>query len=187
LADTESNGHQQRIVGNEVRSQCATPCGGKIEGCGRNDTADGCVNDRLADASCTGYEGRERDGSAGAERSSSGHVGECVGACRMGDTIEPGLSFQSRHGNRSDEPGRISTQQSGSVAEASAVVRPGPTNGFWRDADWLVCRDGKWRPVMPGTFPLAHGAPARVGRLRGYGNAINAAAAQAFIESYLAL
>jgi DNA (cytosine-5)-methyltransferase 1 len=60
-----------------------------------------------------------------------------------------------------------------------------PTNGFWRDADWLFCRDGKWRPVEPGTFPLAHGAPARVGRLRGYGNAINAEQAIGFIEAYL--
>ena len=60
--------------------------------------------------------------------------------------------------------------------------RPGPTNGFWSDADWLYCRDGRWRPVEPGTFPLAHGAAARVGRLRAYGNAINAKAAQAFIE-----
>ena len=62
----------------------------------------------------------------------------------------------------------------------------GPTNGFWADADWLYCRDGKWRPVEPGTFPLAHGAPARVGRLRAYGNAINAKAAQIFIESVTA-
>lgn len=66
-----------------------------------------------------------------------------------------------------------------------AVSGPGPTNGLWRDADWLFCRDGKWRPVEPGTFPLAHGAPARVGRLRGYGNAIVAPVAQAFIEAYL--
>jgi DNA (cytosine-5)-methyltransferase 1 len=57
--------------------------------------------------------------------------------------------------------------------------QPGPTNGLWRDADWLFCRDGKWRPVEPGTFPLAHGAPARMGRLRAYGNAINAEAAEA--------
>lgn len=59
---------------------------------------------------------------------------------------------------------------------------PGPVNGFWRSADWLLCRDGKWRPVEPGTFPLAHGAAARVGRLRAYGNAINAVQAQIFIE-----
>lgn len=64
---------------------------------------------------------------------------------------------------------------------------PGPVNGFWRDADWLYCRDGKWRPVEPGSFPLADGtAPGmgrmRAGRLRGYGNAINAEAARLFIE-----
>jgi DNA (cytosine-5)-methyltransferase 1 len=59
----------------------------------------------------------------------------------------------------------------------------GPTNGFWRIADWLLCRDEKWRPVEPGTFPLADGAPARVGRLRAYGNAINAQAAAEFIRA----
>lgn len=32
-------------------------------------------------------------------------------------------------------------------------------------------------------FPLEHGAPARVGRLRAYGNAINAEAAAAFIAA----
>jgi DNA (cytosine-5)-methyltransferase 1 len=63
--------------------------------------------------------------------------------------------------------------------------QPSPTNGHWRDADWLFCRDGKWRPVEPGTFPLAHGSPARVGRLRGYGNAIAAPVAQTFIESVM--
>jgi DNA (cytosine-5)-methyltransferase 1 len=60
----------------------------------------------------------------------------------------------------------------------------GPTNGHWSAADWLRCTDGKWRPVEPGTFPLAHGTTNRVGRLRAYGNAINAISAQAFIESY---
>ena len=66
-----------------------------------------------------------------------------------------------------------------------ASGRPSPTNGHWRDADWLFCRDGKWRPVEPGTFPLAHGATARVGRLRAYGNAIVPQVAQAFIEAHL--
>lgn len=64
-------------------------------------------------------------------------------------------------------------------------MRPGPVNGYWRDSDWLHCRDGKWRPVGPGTFPLVNGAPSRVGRLRAYGNAINSDAATAFIESYM--
>jgi DNA (cytosine-5)-methyltransferase 1 len=66
-----------------------------------------------------------------------------------------------------------------------ATTRPSPTNGHWRDADWLFCRDGKWRPVEPGTFPLAHGLPARVGRLRGYGNAIVPQVAAAWIEAVM--
>lgn len=64
----------------------------------------------------------------------------------------------------------------------AGVEQPGPTNGFWRAADWLGCRDGKWQPVEPGSFPLVDGSSARVVRLRAYGNAINAKAAQAFIE-----
>lgn len=60
-----------------------------------------------------------------------------------------------------------------------------PTNGHWRDADWLFCRDGKWRPVEPGIKPLAHGAAARVGRLRAYGNAICAPLAEEFVKSYM--
>lgn len=59
----------------------------------------------------------------------------------------------------------------------------GPVNGYWRDADWLFCRDERWRPVGPGTFPLVNGGSNRVGLLRAYGNAINAEAATAFIEA----
>jgi DNA (cytosine-5)-methyltransferase 1 len=83
----------------------------------------------------------------------------------------------------SDEPkvgvldGRHSSPQKQSAAS--------PTHGHWGDADWLFCRDGKWRPVEPGTFPLVDGAPARVGRLRAYGNAIVCQVAQTFINAYL--
>lgn len=83
---------------------------------------------------------------------------------------------------------------SGRDSAGECAVRPrgleregqsGPVNGLWSTADWLFCRDGKWRPVEPGTSPLAYGAPARVGRLRGYGNAITLGQSQAFIEAYL--
>ena len=49
--------------------------------------------------------------------------------------------------------------------------------------DWLFCRDRKWRPVEPGTFPLVAEAPARVGRLRAYGNALDLGTAQGFVEA----
>jgi len=71
--------------------------------------------------------------------------------------------------------------EGGGVAETHAHE----TNGFWSDADWLLCRDGKWRPVRPESFPLVDGATARVGRLRAYGNAITAQVAQGLIESYM--
>jgi DNA (cytosine-5)-methyltransferase 1 len=76
-------------------------------------------------------------------------------------------------------------QGDGEPQSSGPTSRPSPTNGHWRDADWLHCRDGKWRPVEPGTFPLAHGAPARVGRLRAYGNAIVPQAAAEIIQSFM--
>jgi DNA (cytosine-5)-methyltransferase 1 len=71
----------------------------------------------------------------------------------------------------------------GGVAERIAVAHE--ANGFWRDAEWINCTDGKWRPVEPGSFPLVNGAASRVGRLRAYGNAINAIQAQIFIEAVI--
>lgn len=91
--------------------------------------------------------------------------------------------------------------QTRSATSPGVHLRALEVNGFWRDADWLLCRDGKWRPVEPGTFPLVDGAAARlgrvepgvarvassnrVGRLKGYGNAINAQAAAEFIRAYM--
>jgi len=89
----------------------------------------------------------------------------------------------------------------GSVTSTGLHSRPLEVNGFWRDADWVFCRDGQWRPVESGTFPLVarfakslgHGKSSlramagrnRTGRLKGYGNAINAQAAAAFISAYM--
>jgi DNA (cytosine-5)-methyltransferase 1 len=106
---------------------------------------------------------------------------------RLGNAVGQGL--EERIGD-SGILGGASRAGPGKAIER-AGIHPGagsasPVNGKWADADWLFCRDGKWRPVEPGTFPLAHGAPSRVGRLRAYGNAINAEAATQFILACLA-
>lgn len=103
---------------------------------------------------------------------------------RMANAASDGRRSEWTDGDASHgiEAVRAGQEESG---RCGAVGGAGPTNGHWRDADWLLCRDGKLRPVEPGTFPLAHGTPARVGRLRAYGNAINSQAAQVFIESVM--
>lgn len=93
----------------------------------------------------------------------------------------PGESNQTERGGETIEPTGFCL----SIGMAGKFNNPNPTNGFWGAVDWLGCRDGKWRPVEPGTFPLADGIPARVVRLRGYGNAIVPQVAAAFIEAAL--
>ncbi|QWR92224.1 DNA cytosine methyltransferase [Cronobacter sakazakii] len=128
-------------------------------------------------------------GQAGSTATAGGHDGVAHAAS---------IANIKRHGG-SDEFGRAENTEQNRMG--SEFMRPLEVNGFWRDADWLLCRDGKWRPVEPGTFPLVDGAAARLGRvqpdvarmasrnrtgrLKGYGNAINAQAAKTFIEAYM--
>ena len=125
---------------------------------------------------------------SGSQRSSQTRVGESMEqsgsqptrartVVGMDDTISDGRDA-GRHGDYGSNDG----EQPDPVVEDG---RANETNGFWSDADWLLCRDGKWRPVRPESFPLAHGATARVGRLRAYGNAITAQVAQGLIETYI--
>ncbi|MDB5317103.1 MAG: cytosine-specific methylase [Rhodospirillales bacterium] len=121
-------------------------------------------------------------------------------ACGMGDPRGTGL--EGCH------PGTVGLERA-TTERTSSVVELAHTNGghagaeglqrgrqhgqqpqdrgvsFWSAADWLPCRDGKSRPVEPGTLPLAHGVTSRVGKLRAYGNAIVAPVAVEFIKSYL--
>ncbi len=87
--------------------------------------------------------------------------------------------------SRRSEGCTLDGEQQTPIRHSGTDISLGAVNGFWRDADWLGCRDGKWRPVEPGTFPLVNGATARVGRLRAYGNAINAEQAKVFIETVM--
>lgn len=119
----------------------------------------------------------------------------------VGYSHSAGLERFAWNGNHSYQSRRFHPNSLGHVATSSIIHTladadgqscveseglPRPVNGFWADADWIRCFDDKWRAVEPGTFPLADGPSARVGRLRGYGNALVAPVAQAFIRAYIA-
>jgi DNA (cytosine-5)-methyltransferase 1 len=138
----------------------------------------------LGDAEFAGLEGHRRDGDRGDEPGR-------VEARAAGPTTAAGGAGGMADAQRG-QPEQHEGARAGSGAPASGWATggpegrgdPGPVNGFWADAEWLPCTDGKARPIEPGTFPLAHGAPARVGRLRAYGNALNAYQAAHFLAAY---
>ncbi len=172
-----TNNHRQQ-------SGCGDWCGGQCtkEGgyAGRR-----CQIGSMADTDGNGREGR-LSGRTDAEREAiDGQAGCGRAACGLADANHEQRPFTMPAGSYADVS-RQWNKDSEETSGCSGVMRPGPVNAFWRDADWLHCRDGKWRPVRPGSFPLADGVPARVGRLRAYGNAINIEAAAAFIKSYMA-
>ena len=88
-------------------------------------------------------------------------------------------------GSGSSENGQ-SDKSAGAIALCGSGIEPtNAPESIWRNPDWLYCRDGKWRPVESGTFPLANGLPERVGLLRGYGNAIVPQVAAEVIKAYM--
>lgn len=143
---------------------------------------------------------RQQPGKGGGCRCKCAEQGFNIGrSCQNGRLGNANVTRLEGHTGNDGAAGR--ERQAGPTAAPGIHLRPLEVNGFWRDADWLFCRDGKWRPVEPGTFPLVDGAAARmgriepgvarvassnrVGRLKGYGNAINAQAAAAFIRAYM--
>jgi DNA (cytosine-5)-methyltransferase 1 len=59
------------------------------------------------------------------------------------------------------------------------------TGNHWHDHEWLTGADGKTRRAKPGVRLLANGVPNRVGRLRGYGNAIVPPLAAEVIKAFM--
>lgn len=115
------------------------------------------------------------------------------------DSVPSGVEYSGRKRRqrrqaptpRNDDDGptpeRPESQYGPGLASTPGVYRdaPGPVNGLWRDADWIFCKDRKWRPVSPGTFPLAASGTLRnrVGALRGSGNSLTLAQAEAFVRA----
>jgi len=172
VADLRGAGLPERVGNGRVQREALEPSA-------RKTTVSGGATGRMADSdrTCTARLGRD-------SWASTPSTGIWNGLADRGELSRLANPDRAR---RVQGHGNISAAGHGhSAAAASGDAGPGfagATNGFWRAADWLRCRDGKWRPVEPGTFPLADGAPSRVGRLRAYGNAINAEAAAEFIRA----
>lgn len=66
-----------------------------------------------------------------------------------------------------------------------ASERHGAQAGFWSSFEVVTDIHGKRRRIEPGAKPLAYGIPKRVGKLRGYGNAINPQLGAQFLSAYL--
>lgn len=94
------------------------------------------------------------------------------------NTIEPAGFWIGRVGDSNSE--QTDSAKQGQPLSSERLLR------CWNSSRLVACRDGKTRriPTEPAFFPLAHGVPARVVRLRGYGNAIVPQVAAAFIRAF---
>jgi DNA (cytosine-5)-methyltransferase 1 len=125
----------------------------------------GGAGERMAHPNPSGRSLERRSGLLDGERPALKDDADGCGADGgVGDAVEPRLEGLGRNGD--DQARREDAH--GSAWAASVLV---------------VCADGRARPVPvePGLFPLAHGVPGRVGRLRAYGNAIVPQLAAAFV------
>ena len=159
------------------------------------------------DGGISGDRGLQRGGQHGQqpENGGAGGVAEPLHAERWPFDVDGPDGRDREDAGRQEAHGLFGTR--------SEVRRPGALNGFWAGADWIGCRDGKFRPV-PGTTqsgplglvngdsadlgyfllpggqgyafsPLIQKGKERTGRLRLYGDAICVPAARAFIEAFL--
>jgi DNA (cytosine-5)-methyltransferase 1 len=186
LGQPKSNRRKRRKDdGNEGRRECSPRSAGSARELEQPNGA-GSFEGRETGASVgygntaitTGGAGVVGDSKIKRERPFDGQSGESI----RQEITARGPSFLGELADtHSLEPADGGLQRGGRLLQPSE----NPLAGFWSNAEWIYCQDGKYRAVEPGTFPLAHGVPARVGRLRAYGNAINVEVAKTFIEAYM--
>lgn len=78
-----------------------------------------------------------------------------------------------------------SSDQRSRELQVDGEERISRATSIWSNTEWRAGKDGIIRPHEPLSFPLAYGIPARVGRLRGYGNAIVPQVGATFIRALL--
>ena len=129
-------------------------------------------------ANCASHERGSRSGE------SLEAAGEAEGETRQrqrggADAGDSSGAFGMEHADSTGSQPRTSTA---SIARHGSSTVATSSDGFWDAFDITYCADGKARRLEPGTFPLAHGVPNRVGKLRAYGNAIVPQEAALFIR-----
>lgn len=97
------------------------------------------------------------------------------------EQVGPGSRF-AMLGHAKSSNGEVSVFRGQESPEPGRASSPDP----WSDFIIAQCEDGYRRiNPEPRSFPLAHGIPARMVRLRGYGNAIVPQVAALFIQAYM--
>lgn len=143
----------------------------------------------VADNVCTKCNGqriyRLDEGDAAQSVGKAAESSGCCDTCSVPNTDDQRLQRQWTENTTAGWKGpNVRTAGLFNGARSEGRERSRSDNEFWRNADWLLCRDGRYRPVESGSFPLANGVPARVGRLRGYGNAIVPQVAAEFVRAF---
>ncbi|WJJ58633.1 putative C-specific methylase [Klebsiella phage vB_KpnS_MAG26fr] len=179
LANTNGNSNSRTFAGSAGKT---TGLSGvdrtKFTGAGESRRTGTDVLQRMAN----GDDDRQQSGTRGGGRSGP-----------SGSVDDPGRRGSSRQlpdtadgtGLSGIEGAVVGELQEGHGEVYACSGLPDQDHGAWSNADWLLCRDGNFRPVESGTFPLANGVPARVVRLRGYGNAIVPQVGAQFIRNFM--
>ena len=120
---------------------------------------------------------------------------------RLGNTQHDGHVTSEKPGSN-EAPILSSEKESNSTGKSERAGSSRAISSITNGADWLYCRDNKYRPIKSGVKPLVDGlargvvysggaidpnntAFARAIRLKGYGNAINADVAELFISTFM--
>lgn len=145
-------------------SQCACKCIAGTDG----------VDDGVADTAIPGREERRTVETGNGRDTAREQSERFLQAGSMGDPPCERCEKTGIYGARPEERSACSSAGTGNADQSP-----------WSGADWIYCRDSKWRPVESGIVPLAHGISGRVGALSAYGNAIVPQVAAEVIRAYM--
>jgi len=159
----------------DARSQRSqTRLSGSIEG---HEGFAGISDDRGGEGSMANASSGRRAGSFDRQGEQPGRA-EAVGTGE-GDVAQPCSPGHDGAQPYAPKPGSDWQDDRLSIGSGSEL------RGHWHAAGWIIGHDGKARRVEPSICLLAHGVPARVGKLRAYGNAIVPQVAAEVIGAYL--